>query len=149
MAYRRRGPAAGLVADSDHDIGTIYLGAAYAKVLGFTARNWASAAKAGAGTDTAAKVKLTDANGVIFYLDAADDDYATASVTKFIRADDTLTGLGFEVVDATGAALAGAGENLVVASPVTVTVLNGGTATDYFELYLFVDDGNAEAPTRK
>lgn len=140
MSFLRRGPAQGLVADSDHAIGSIYLGAKYAKVLGFTARNYASSAKASGGTDTAQKVKLTDANGIIFYLDAADDDY-TAGVTKFFRIDDTLTGLGLEVVDGTGAALAAAGENVVMTSPVTVTILNGATATDYFELYLYVDIG--------
>lgn len=150
MAYRKRGPAAGLVADTDHDIGTIYLGAAYARVVGFQARNYASSAKAAAGTDVLAKVKLTDADGIVFYLDAADRDYATALKNYYIEQDDTITGLGVVVVDSTGAAVAAGQqvEHFVVKSPVTVTVLNGATATDYFEAYLFVDDGNGNASTR-
>jgi hypothetical protein len=149
MAFKKRGPAAALVADADHDIGTIYLGAAYARVVGFQARNYASSAKAAAGTDVAAKVRLTDADGIVFYLDAADRDYATALKNYFIEQDDTITGLGTVVVDSTGAAVAAGQqvENVIVKSPVTVAVVNGGTATDYFELYLFVDVG--EEATRK
>lgn len=131
----------GLVADADHDLGTVRLGARYGRVHGIRARNWASSAKAGAGTDTLMKIKLTDANGDVFYLDAADRDYATAEITLAIGGgDDTATGLGVTPVDATGAAAsAGAGIVPVVESPITVTVLNGATATDYFQVELLVE----------
>lgn len=139
------------MADTDHAIGSAYLGAKYAKVIGFQARNYASSAKAGAGTDVLQKVKLTDADGIIFYLDAAARDYATALKNYYIEQDDTITGLGIVVVDATGAAVAAGQqvENVVVASPVTVTILDGATATDYFEITLMVDDSSDGRSTRK
>lgn len=121
-------------------LGTVGLGAKYGRVFGFRARNWASSAKAGAGTDTAARVRLTDANSDIFYLDAADRDYATAEVTIAFALDDTVTGLNIVSVDATGAtATAGAGVHPVVQSPITVDIVNGGTTTDYFEISLLVE----------
>lgn len=140
MAFLKRGPAAGLVAADPQSLGTISLGAPYGVVKGFNARNYASSAKAAAGTDTAQKVQLTDANGVVFYLDAADKDYATAAIDRVIAGtDDTVTGLGVISTDATGAtATAGASGDFVAKSPVTVVVDNGTTATDYFEIYLNV-----------
>lgn len=140
MTYRMKS-VEGLVADTDHDLGVVRLGSRFARVHGIRARNWASAAKGGAGTDTLMKIKLTDANGDVFYLDAADRDYATAEVTLAIGGgDDTATGLGITPVDATGAAAsAGAGIIPVIESPVTVTVLNGATATDYFVVQLIVE----------
>jgi len=102
--------------------------------------NWASIAKAGAGTDTAVKIKLTDGNSDVVYLDAADRDYATAEVTLNPTQDDTATGLGVTPVDATGAAAtAGAGAPIVLQSPVLVQVLNGGTATDFMTVDLIVE----------
>ena len=139
MSFRKTSAVAAVTSASTTVIGTINLGAAYGVVLGFEARNWASSAKAGAGTDTAEKVKLTDAASKVFYLDASDRDYATALVTLAFAQDDTATGLSISAVDATGAAAtAGASVLLVVKSPITVEVQNAGTATDYFELALYV-----------
>ncbi len=139
MAYRRKGPAAALTAASPQTLGTISLGAPYARVVGIIARNWASSAKAAAGTDSAIKISLTDANGMIFYLDASDRDYKTATVFLMLRPDDTLTGLTYAVVDSTGAAATADESFPIVASPVTVKATNGGTATDYMEVYLIVE----------
>lgn len=133
----------GLIADSDHPIGTLYLGAKYARFYGFRARNWASSAKAGAGTDTAVKIRLTDANSDIFYLDATDTNYATAEVTYFVGYDDLNTGLGISPVTAIGSAwVATEGATLVgpiIESPITVEIVNGGTATDYFTFDALVE----------
>lgn len=132
-----------MTAGTPQSLGDIYLGTKYARVTGFQARNWASSAKAGGGTSTTQKLKLTDANGMIFYLDASDRDYKTANVFAFIRYDDTITGLSQIYVDATGAAVAADTEQFpVVKSPVTASVLNGEVATDYFEVYLFVEAGD-------
>jgi hypothetical protein len=133
-------------------LGTITLGAAYGRVVGFQAANWASSAKATEGTDALCKVKLADATGRIFYLDAADRDYGATSgptgsasssgTTIFFGQDDTVTGIGDIYVDATGAAAANAGGGAggaVVQSPVTVTVIDAATTTDYFEVYLYVE----------
>lgn len=140
MTIHRRGPAAAVLAADPTTVGTVYLGSKYAKVLGFQVRNWASSAKAGAGTDATLRVKLTDNNGQIFYLDAADKDYKTAAVWRWIRSDDTVTGLSYVPGDATGAAVpADSAITPIVASPVTVVVTGATTATDYFEIYLYVD----------
>jgi len=145
MSVRKRGPAQALLEDTDVDIGTIRLGQSYARVVGIQARNWSAAAKASAGTDAAVKIKLTDADGQVFYLDASDRDYKTATVWLWLRPDPTVTGLSYLAVDGTGAASAAdsAGTIPIIASPVTVNVTNGSTATDYFEVYLYVetDDG--------
>lgn len=140
MAFRKTAAAAAVTASATTTVGTISFGAPFGVVKGARVRNWASSAKAGAGTDTAQKLKLTDAAGVIFYLDAADRDYATAQVDLvFAGQDDTATGLGTTSVDATGAAATAAAKGEFVAqSPVTVTVLDAGTATDYFEVSLLV-----------
>ena len=142
MAYRRVGPAAAVTAASPQTLGTINLGTSYARILGFQARNWASSAKAGAGTDATQQVKLVDANGQILYLDASDRDYKSQNTFVWFAPDDTVTGLtGTVFADNTGAATGATTGNItqLAASPVTVSVLNGGTATDYFELYLFVE----------
>ncbi len=127
-------------------IGTISLGqgARWGRVWKIIARNWASSAKAGAGTDTAQKIQLKDGDGKIFYLDAADRDYATAEVRLNFNRDTTATGLtDGTFVDATGAAWAVAAEQTTlpfpVKSPIEVSVLNAGTATDFFEVTLVVE----------
>jgi hypothetical protein len=118
---------------------TVSLGAAYGRVMGAVVRNYADATKAGAGADTAIKLKLTDGNSDIFFLDALDRDYATAELTLAFGQDDTATGLGILPVDATGAAAtAGATVPVVSQSPITVGVVNAGTATDYFSVGLLV-----------
>lgn len=141
-SYRRKGAAAALLAADPTTVGTVSLGTPYARVLGFQARNWASSAKAGAGTDATLRVKLTDANGMIFYLDATDVDYKTGNVFTWFSHDDTVTGLtGTKITDATGAAAGATGVpvKVIMASPVTVVVTLATTATDYFEIYLFVE----------
>lgn len=116
------------------------LGGKYAILRTIRARNWASAAKGGAGTDTAIKIKITDNNSDVVYLDASDRDYATAEVTINPTMDDTATGINVVPTDATGAAAtAGAGAPIVLESPVTVIVLNGATTTDYFTCDLIVE----------
>lgn len=141
MTIKKRTTAGLLSANpTTTQIPSVGLGAKYGKLLAIRARNWASSAKGGAGTDTAVKLKLTDNNGDIVYLDASDRDYATAEVTLWPSADDTTTGLGVTPVDATGAAAtAGAGAPIIMESPVAVVVLNGTTTTDYFEVSLLVE----------
>lgn len=142
MAFRKTSAVAAVTSAATTVLGTINLGAAYGVIKGFQAQNWASSAKAAPGVDAAEKVKLTDAAGIVFYLDAADADYNDALGRRVILAgqDDTATGLGAVAVDATGAAAtAGAGGEFVAKSPVTVEVQGAGTATDYFELALYVE----------
>lgn len=147
MALKKR-RIEGLVLDTDHDLGNtagsqtvkLGLGAKYAKILSIRARNWASSAKAAAGADTAVKIRITDNNGDIVYLDAADRDYATAEVTLNVSQDDTATGLGVTPVDATGAAAtAGAGAPIIAEGPVLVAIVNGATATDFMTVDLIVE----------
>lgn len=149
MAIKKRGPAAAVTTAATTVLGTVSLGAAYGRVLGFQAANWASSAKAAEGTDAAQKIKLTDAQGRVVFLDAADRDYgatsgpapSTAGTTVFFGQDETATGLTDLHVDATGAALSSqAGmKGAVCQSPVTVEVQDAGTATDYVEVYLYVE----------
>lgn len=138
MPYKEQGPAAAVTTAATTVLGTVSLGAAYGRVLGYRARNWASSAKAGAGTDALSRLKLADANGLIFYLDATDVDYKTAEINRVISQDDTATGLtGPLAVDHTGAAVtAGAGIHPILRSPITVTITQADTATDYMEVYL-------------
>lgn len=141
MPFKQRGPANALTASATQVLSPVVsLGAAFGIVRGFRARNWASSAKAAAGADVLMKVKLVDAASVVFYLDAADRDYATAEVFVAFEQDDTSTGLGVTSVDATGAAAtAGAGNGYVAKSPITITALNGATVTDFFEVLLLVE----------
>jgi hypothetical protein len=115
---------------------TLNLPAKYARILGF---------KCGlTGTDTAVKLKITDADSRVLYLDAADHDYKTAALVRSIVADDTLTGITPQVVDMTGAAMgaaqnAGKGGTAVARSPVTCEISNGGTAGDIVTLDLYIE----------
>jgi hypothetical protein len=144
MAFKRR-RIEGLTSAAPKELGSVGLGAAYGRVFGMVARNYASSAKAAAGTDTAGRIELKDANGDIFFLDAADRDYATAEVTLAFHMDATVTGLGITPVDLTGAAITGAaGDNPtaempVVKGPITVTARNFGTVTDYLSVDLLVE----------
>jgi hypothetical protein len=133
-------PAVGL---GQNQVGA-FSGAKFGRLVGIRARNFSSSAKSGAGADVLTSLRITDGNGDIVYLDAADRDYATAEVTLWPSADDTVTGItsttGGIAVDQTGAAAsAGAGGGIVMQSPVTVRVLNGTTATDYFSVDLLVE----------
>jgi hypothetical protein len=151
MAFRKLGPAVGLTTAADVSLSTVDLGAPYARVFGFQAACWASSAKAAEGTDAAQKIRLTDASGRIVFLDAADRDYgatsgptgsaASSGTTIFFGQDETVTGIGDIHTDATGAALSSqAGQKgAIMKSPVTVGVVNGGTATDYMEVYLYAE----------
>jgi hypothetical protein len=159
MAFLVRGPAAAVTSAATTVLGTISLGAPYALVLGFVGANWASSAMAAEGTDAAEKVKLTDADGKVIFLDAADRDYgATSGPTPstdgtyiFFTGDPTTTGLTVRHTDATGAVLDIDEEatpdvdsqmsgmpGAFAKSPVSVEVQNAGTPTDYFTVYLFV-----------
>lgn len=138
MTIKKR-TVAFLTTDADQG-STVGLGAKYGRLLAIRARNWASSAKAGAGTDSAIKIRITDNNGDIVYLDASDRDYKTAQVTLYPSADDTASGVDTLAVDQTGAtATAGAGAPVIMESPVTVEAVNGGTTTDYFEVELLVE----------
>lgn len=141
MSYRKTAAVAALTAATPQALGSVALGAPYARVLGFQIRNWASSAKAAAGADVLQRVKLVDADSRTFYLDAADADYATAAKFVFFQQDETATGLSDLKLDATGAALSSQGTDAgaVVKSPVAVSIINGGTVTDYAEVYLFVE----------
>lgn len=149
MAIRKVGPAAAVTTAATTVLGTISLGAPYGRVLGFRASCWASAAKAAEGTDAAQKIQLTDADGRIVFLDASDRDYGATSgptpstdgTNVFFGQDETATGLSDLHVDGTGAALSSqAGQKgAICKSPVTVTVLDAGTATDYVEVSLYVE----------
>ena len=143
MAFRKTAAVAAVTTAATTVLGTVSLGAPYGRVLGFIARNWASSAKAAAGIDALEKVKLTDAGGVVVFLDAADRDYKTAAVELLIEYDDVNTGLGILPVTGTGAAyVATEGNSIappVVQSPISVEVQNAATATDYFEVYLLVE----------
>jgi hypothetical protein len=139
MTIKKR-TAEGLVSANPVSFTAVGLGAKYGKLVAIRSRNWASSAKGGAGTDTAVKIKITDNNSDVVYLDASDRDYATAEITLNPTQDDTATGLGVTPVDATGAAAtAGAGAPIIMESPVTVAILNGTTTTDFMTVDLFVE----------
>lgn len=116
--------------------GTVNIpGAKYAQVIGFRALL--------TGTDTTARIKLTDADSVVFYLDAADKDYKTAAINRAIQVDDTTTGLGISPTDATGTVLDAVAHpstgavGYVARSPITAELSNGGTAGDVLTLDLY------------
>lgn len=111
---------------------TISLGAEHAQIL--------AAKILLTGGDTATKVKFTDANGFIFFLDAADRDYKTAAVFLRFAQDDTVTGIS-PIVDGTGAAAGALSYPQHVArSPVTVDVSNCSASGSY-AVSLVVDTG--------
>lgn len=106
--------------------GTLDLGVDYAQIIGISALT--------VGTDAATRVSVTDADSNVVFLDAADRDYDTARVNLLPNVDDTTTGLSFVPRDATGAAI-GAGKAggmpiAIVKNPLTVALINGGTAGD-------------------
>ena|SRR5438128_2477436 len=139
MTIRKRHCEA-LTATPTAQIGSLGLGVPFGKLLGIRARLWASAAKTSAGADPAVRLKVTDGNSKVIYLDAADRDYATAEVDLNISQDDTATGLGITPVDATGAlATAGAGAPVWGQGPFVVSVVNAGTATDFMAVDLIVE----------
>jgi hypothetical protein len=142
MAFLKRHKE-GLIAADPTVLGTVGLGARYGKVKRISARNWASSAKAAAGTDALEKIELKDADGIIFFLDVADRDYKTARVDLSLAYDDLNTGLGFTQVTGIGSLwVATEGQAIeppIVKGPITITIRNGTTATDWFEIDLFVE----------
>jgi hypothetical protein len=78
------------------------------------------------------RLRLTDADSRIFYLDAADKDYDTAAVLTPLLTDDVTTGTGPKAFDSVGAAVAAAQSSPmpVVKNPIEVAIVNGGTAGD-------------------
>ena len=104
--------------------GTLNLRSKFAQVVGFTALL--------TGTDTATRVQIADADSRTVYLDAADVDYKTAKIHRVFGQDDTLTGLTPQHLDATGVAATAtaAAPYPVVRGPLTVSLVNGGTAAD-------------------
>ena len=122
--------------------GTLNLAAEYVRIIGFRALT--------TGTDTATRVRLTDGDSRVLYLDAADRDYDTAAVDILIGPDVTETGLfyaGTAVTfsDATGAAgtIAG-GKALWGSNPIEVALINGGTAGDVLDLDLYYGYGDTK-----
>ena len=84
------------------------------------------------GTDATERLRLTDGDSRVFYLDAADKDYDTAQINTLILNDDTTTGLSVVAQDSVGAAVSAgqAGGRPVIKNPIEVAVINGGTAGD-------------------
>jgi len=140
MTLKKRTTAA-VTLTASQILPTLGLGAKYARIVEIVARNWASSAKAAGGTDALMKIQIVDARGVVVYLDAADRDYKTATVTLIPAEDDTATGLTSLKVDSTGAvrAAAEATTGIIAQGPVVITALNGATVTDYFEVSLTVE----------
>jgi hypothetical protein len=147
MTFRRR-RIEGLTSAAPVVLGTVGGGpgtGGYAAFRGLIARNWASSAKAAAGTDTAGRIEVKDADGRIFFLDAVDRDYATAEVRLNVIRDVTATGLtDGTFVDATGAAVTMIAEsetqgNTPFKLPFTVTARNFGTVTDFLTVDLLLE----------
>lgn len=96
------------------------------------------------GTDATMRLRLTDADSRIFYLDAADKDYDTARIyTTVLGLDDVTTGLTTLVYDSVGAAgaVAQIGPMPVVKSPIEIAIINGGTAGDIIDITLEYEYG--------
>jgi hypothetical protein len=105
------------------------------RILGFRARL--------TGSDVLTRVRFTDLDGTVVFLDAADVDYKTALVDTRILLDDTQTGLGFTPRDLTGAAIVATVQNLegvLARFPVAASIINGGTVTDTVDITAYVDD---------
>jgi hypothetical protein len=90
------------------------------------------------GTDTAVRLRLTDGDSRVFYLDAADKDYKTAAVITPVHSNDLTTGLSVIPYDSVGVAAAAAQHSPmpVVKNPIEVAIINGGTAGDIIDFTL-------------
>ena len=101
------------------------------------------------GTETTTKLRLTDADSRVFYLDAADKDYSTAVYTTPLGLDDVATGLGPVAVDSTGVAVAVAqiAAMPVVKGPIEIAVVNDSTANEEVEVTLDYEYGVFGATT--
>ena len=147
MTFRKR-RIEGLTSAAPVVLGTVGGGpgtGGFAALRAIIARNFASSAKAAAGTDVLGKLEVKDAAGRIVFLDAADRDYATAEVRLNVVRDTTATGLSDGTfVDATGAAIAMAAETEASSPqpfqlPFTVTARNFGTTTDFLTVDLLLE----------
>jgi hypothetical protein len=101
------------------------------------------------GTDATMRLRLTDADSRIFYLDAADKDYDTAKIYTPLGLDDVSTGLTTLAYDSVGAGVAAAqiAPMPVVKSPIEVAIINGGTAGDIITVDLDYEYGVFGAKT--
>lgn len=101
------------------------------------------------GTDTAVKLKLTDKDSRVFYLDAADKDYKTAATYTPLLTTDVTTGTGPKGADSVGAlsAVAQSGPLPVVRNPIEVEISNGGTGGDIIDFTLDYEYGVFGAAT--
>ena len=133
MAFKKR--TCTLTVSGTTASATLGLGAAYGRIIGFSALS--------VGTSTTQKLTITDADSLVCYADAAAADYDSARVNKIITVDNTATGATvWTGQDNTGAAAA-AGEpagHVVARSPVTVSVAEseGGNEVITFALYVEV-----------
>jgi len=95
------------------------------------------------GTDATMRLRMTDADSRIFYLDAADKDYDTAAIYTPLATDDVTTGTGPKLYDSVGvlAAATQLGPMPVVKNPIEVAIVNGGTAGDVITLDLDYEYG--------
>jgi len=87
-------------------------------------------------------IELKDAEGTIFYLDAATKDYHTAEITRVFTQDDTRTGLGMTLTDATGAALAAStpvSSRPILKGPIAVRWNNATDTTGTLRLEIMVE----------
>jgi len=120
---------------------TMNLRSNYCRLLGFNILS--------TGTDTAMKLRMTDADSRIFYLDAADKDYDTARVYTPTFMDDVTTGQTPKLYDSTGAVVAAAqdGPMPVIRNPIELAIVNGGTAGDSINVVLEYEYGCFNAVT--
>lgn len=120
---------------------TMNLRGKYNRLLGFNILS--------TGTDTAMRLRMTDADSRIFYLDAADKDYDTARIYTPTFMDDVTTGLTTLLYDSTGAVVAATqdGPMPVVKNPIELAVVNGGTAGDSINVVLEYEYGCFGAQT--
>ena len=120
---------------------TMNLRSTYCRPLGFSILS--------VGTDTAMKLRMTDADSRVFYLDAADKDYDTARIYTPVFMDDVTTGQTPKLYDSVGAVVAAAqdGPMPVIKSPIELAIVNGGTAGDSINVVLDYEYGVFRAKT--
>ena len=95
------------------------------------------------GTDTAVKLRITDADSRIIYLDAADKDYKTARIFTPLVTDDVTTGTTVVANDSVGVAVAAAQHSPmpVCRAPLEIAIINGGTGGDVIDLNIEYEYG--------
>jgi hypothetical protein len=131
MAYKKRAVPVTTMTGAATPTVQVGLGAYFGRIVGFRA------SKTG---DAATRIQIADADSRIVYLDAADVDYTTVK-DRVIQYDDTVSGLTWTLVDATGAAATAADAGHagpVVKSPLTLTFSNC-TAADIWTVFIYVE----------